>query len=321
MVRLSKPRAKPVFQRLDMVAHHGGGHVEAAAGGGKPAAVHHPNERCQTGQPIHRQPPIIRSHWIMLPVFSGLSHRRRHCIFAADRRPPEGRAKPDRGCHVDHYLMPLKPRKISLRPSRQAIRRAALALALALGVAGAGHFGYGYLTTGRYLESTDDAYVKADYTIIAPKVSGYIAGCWSATTSRSRPARCSPGSTIAISGSRWTRPRPTSPPPKPRCAISMRRSPAAAGHRAAHGRRRRRRGQPEIRAGRTGPLRRADEDRLRHRAARAADRRGAARQDRAVAARKSGLLAAQRKVDVLTTERAKAVAQLDRARAVEARPS
>ena len=35
--------------------------------------------------------------------------------------------------------------------------------------------GYDYWTVGRYLESTDDAYVKADSTIIAPKVSGYIA--------------------------------------------------------------------------------------------------------------------------------------------------
>ena len=65
--------------------------------------------------------------------------------------------------------------KISLRLSRQAVKRAALALALALGVAAAADFGYGYLTTGRYLESTDDAYVKANSTIISPKVSGYIA--------------------------------------------------------------------------------------------------------------------------------------------------
>jgi membrane fusion protein (multidrug efflux system) len=64
---------------------------------------------------------------------------------------------------------------ISLRPSRQAIKRAALALALGLGVAAAADFGYGYLTTSRYLETTDDAYVKADSTIISPKVSGYIA--------------------------------------------------------------------------------------------------------------------------------------------------
>ena len=68
-----------------------------------------------------------------------------------------------------------KPTKISLLPSQAAIRRAALVLAAALGIAGAGYFGYDYLSTGRYLESTDDAYVKADSTIIAPKVSGYIA--------------------------------------------------------------------------------------------------------------------------------------------------
>src|SRR5437879_13924128 len=61
------------------------------------------------------------------------------------------------------------------RLSRQAIKRAALALAAALSVAAAADFGHYYLTTGRYLETTDDAYVKADSTIIAPKVSGYIA--------------------------------------------------------------------------------------------------------------------------------------------------
>ena len=43
-------------------------------------------------------------------------------------------------------------RKISLRPSQKAVKRAALALLLALGVATAADFGYGYLTTGRYLE-------------------------------------------------------------------------------------------------------------------------------------------------------------------------
>jgi len=41
-------------------------------------------------------------------------------------------------------------------------------------VAGAAGFGWYWFETGRYVQSTDDAYVKADYTIIAPKVSGYI---------------------------------------------------------------------------------------------------------------------------------------------------
>jgi len=61
------------------------------------------------------------------------------------------------------------------RPSRQAIKRAGLALAFIAGIAMAADLGYGYMTTGRYLETTDDAYVKADSTIIAPRVSGYIA--------------------------------------------------------------------------------------------------------------------------------------------------
>ena len=46
----------------------------------------------------------------------------------------------------------------------------------ALAVVGAGiAFGWHWWTTGRYFESTDDAYLKADYTVVAPKVSGYIA--------------------------------------------------------------------------------------------------------------------------------------------------
>jgi membrane fusion protein (multidrug efflux system) len=34
--------------------------------------------------------------------------------------------------------------------------------------------GVQYWTVGRFIESTDDAYVKADSTIVAPKVSGYV---------------------------------------------------------------------------------------------------------------------------------------------------
>src|SRR4051812_24492774 len=35
-------------------------------------------------------------------------------------------------------------------------------------------YGWDYWTVGQYLVSTDDAYVKADSTTIAPKVSGYL---------------------------------------------------------------------------------------------------------------------------------------------------
>jgi len=47
---------------------------------------------------------------------------------------------------------------------------------VALGlVAGGTGYGWYWWQTGRYVESTNDAYVKADYTTVAPKVSGYIA--------------------------------------------------------------------------------------------------------------------------------------------------
>jgi membrane fusion protein, multidrug efflux system len=35
-------------------------------------------------------------------------------------------------------------------------------------------YGYHYFTVGRYIESTDDAYVGGDITVIAPKVAGFI---------------------------------------------------------------------------------------------------------------------------------------------------
>src|ERR1700753_3172387 len=63
------------------------------------------------------------------------------------------------------YASDLKP-GIRLSPSRRAISRAAIGLALALGAAAAADYGYDYFTSGRYLQSTDDAYVKADSTLI-----------------------------------------------------------------------------------------------------------------------------------------------------------
>jgi Biotin-lipoyl like/Major Facilitator Superfamily len=55
------------------------------------------------------------------------------------------------------------------------LRRLLLIGASVLALAGAGHYGWDYWTVGRFQVSTDDAYVKADSTTIAPKVSGYIA--------------------------------------------------------------------------------------------------------------------------------------------------
>ncbi|WP_264711620.1 HlyD family secretion protein [Limobrevibacterium gyesilva] len=55
------------------------------------------------------------------------------------------------------------------------LRRGLLGAAAVLVVAGAAEFGLEYWRVGRFLVATDDAYVQADSTAIAPRVSGYIA--------------------------------------------------------------------------------------------------------------------------------------------------
>jgi membrane fusion protein, multidrug efflux system len=59
-------------------------------------------------------------------------------------------------------------------PRKGGIRRFLLAGAAVALLAGVAWYGWDYWTVGRYLVSTDDAYVKADNTTIAPKVSGYL---------------------------------------------------------------------------------------------------------------------------------------------------
>jgi membrane fusion protein, multidrug efflux system len=60
------------------------------------------------------------------------------------------------------------------RPKRS--RRSLVLAAVALVAAGtAGWYGYRYLTLGRFLVTTDDAYVQAYNTTLAAKVAGYVA--------------------------------------------------------------------------------------------------------------------------------------------------
>jgi len=63
-----------------------------------------------------------------------------------------------------------------LKPHRGGFKRTVVLGTLVLiALAAGGYYGEDYYRVGRFLESTDDAYVKADFTIVAPKVSGYIA--------------------------------------------------------------------------------------------------------------------------------------------------
>ncbi len=58
---------------------------------------------------------------------------------------------------------------------RRGMRNLLLAGAAALILGAIGYYGHSYWTVGRFEVSTDDAYVQADNSTIAPKVSGYIA--------------------------------------------------------------------------------------------------------------------------------------------------
>ncbi len=58
---------------------------------------------------------------------------------------------------------------------RRSRKRALLATAALVLLAGAGYFGYGWWTTGRFLEETDDAYVQADMVAVSSRVAGQVA--------------------------------------------------------------------------------------------------------------------------------------------------
>jgi membrane fusion protein (multidrug efflux system) len=208
--------------------------------------------------------------------------------------------------------------KTASRSYRQAIKRAALALALALGVAGAADFGYGYLTTGRYLESTDDAYVKADSTIVAPKVSGYLA---QVLVADNEPVKA--GQLLARIDDRDFR-----------TALDQAHADVAGSEAAVRNLDAQialqqpiiEQGTADVTAAEAN-LQFAQQEQTRYdglmksgsgTVQRAQQTDAELRQKAAQLQHgKSGLIAAQKKVDVLTTERAKAVAQLDHARAVE----
>jgi membrane fusion protein (multidrug efflux system) len=207
--------------------------------------------------------------------------------------------------------------KTGFRLSRQAIRQVGLALAVALGIFAAADFGYVYLTSLRYLESTDDAYVKADATIVSPKVSGYIAEVLVGDNEQVKA-----GQLLARIDDRDFS-----------TALGQADADVAASEAAVRNLDAQlalqqpiiEQGAADVAAAEAN-LQFASEEQVRYDGLmktgsgtlqRAQQTDAALREKIAMLQHgKSGLLAAQKKVDVLITERAKAVAQRDRARAV-----
>ena len=209
--------------------------------------------------------------------------------------------------------------KTGFQPSRRAIKRTALALALAVGVAGAADFGYGYLTTGRYLESTDDAYVKADSTIVSPKVSGYLSEVLVADNESVKAGQLL--ARIDDRDFKTALDQARADVNASQAAISNLDAQIALQQPLIE------QGGADVAAAEAN-LKFAQEEQARYDdlmksgsgTVQRAQQTDAALREKIAQLQhgKSGLLAAQRKVDVLTTDRAKAVAQLDHARAVEA---
>ncbi len=209
-------------------------------------------------------------------------------------------------------------KKSGLLPSSRAIKRVALALAAALGIAGAGEFGYGYLTNGRYLESTDDAYVKADSTLVSPKVSGYLAEVLVGDNEKVKAgqilariddrdfATALNQAHADVAGSEAAVKNLDAQIALQQPLIEQETADIAAAEANLQFAQEEQTRYDGLMKSGSGTVQRAQQS-------------DAALRERAAQLQhgKSGLIAAQRKIDVLTTERAKAVAQLDHARAVE----
>ncbi|HEU0151671.1 MAG TPA: HlyD family secretion protein [Bradyrhizobium sp.] len=207
--------------------------------------------------------------------------------------------------------------KISLSPSRRAVKRAAIGILLAVGVAAAADYGHDYFTTGRYLQSTDDAYVKADSTLISPKVSGYIAEVlvgdneavkagqvlariddrdFKAALEQARADVAASDAAVRNFDAQIALQQPLIQQQAAEVDAADANLKFAEQERARY---------DDLMKSGSGTVQRAQQTDAALRAQNAQLQQG-----------KAGLIAANRKIEVLTTDRAKAVAQLDRARAV-----
>jgi membrane fusion protein, multidrug efflux system len=94
----------------------------------------------------------------------------------AAAEPKPALAAPD---EVESRAPPPQPtealaKKVSVAGVLKANRKRILMVAAAAALVAAGWFGFDYATAGRFMVSTDDAYVRANTTTLGAKVSGYI---------------------------------------------------------------------------------------------------------------------------------------------------
>jgi membrane fusion protein (multidrug efflux system) len=89
-----------------------------------------------------------------------------------DRQPSQGR-EPTQSAPAVQATPPVQE---PAAPKKPKSRKKPVILAVMLAALGFGGYeGYQWWTNGRFMVSTDDAYVQADITILSAKVSGYVA--------------------------------------------------------------------------------------------------------------------------------------------------
>src|SRR6202167_3212205 len=89
-------------------------------------------------------------------------------------RMPEHPSPTSRSSGPSGVAAPANPAQAATAPQARSPRRFVLPLVLVAGLGYGAHLAYDWFVEGRFLITTDDAYVGADMPIIAAKVSGHV---------------------------------------------------------------------------------------------------------------------------------------------------
>jgi membrane fusion protein (multidrug efflux system) len=112
---------------------------------------------------------------------AGESERLRVVESPAKPRPaPEPQPEPEPRPQAEPQPQPETPpeaRDGKPEPAKKkgAARRFVLPVIGLVALAAGGYYGYHYWVDGRFMVGTDDAYVEADISYVAPKLAGYVA--------------------------------------------------------------------------------------------------------------------------------------------------
>ncbi|MGV7031412.1 HlyD family secretion protein [Methylobacterium symbioticum] len=100
--------------------------------------------------------------------------RRDGAVETVEDAGGETRAEGPSAPRLPAAVEPASPPAVPAPKRRRPLRRAVLLLLLGALAGGGGYAGWQWWSVGRFFVSTDDAYVQADISVLAAKVSGYL---------------------------------------------------------------------------------------------------------------------------------------------------